>query len=109
MSVDAELLHSGVDDVARLQQCVSLFMEPEVLSEDEAWYCPQCKAHRQATKQLSVWRLPKYLIVQLKRFSYRNFLWCDKVDKMVDFPTRSGLLDKETDHFEATLFGLLRF
>ena len=63
-------------------------MEPEVLSSEEAWYCPQCKEHREATKQMSLWRLPRYLIIQMKRFSYRNFLWCDKVDKMVDFPTK---------------------
>ena len=90
VSVEQQLQqqHDGVGDVTQLQQCVSLFMEPEVLSADEAWYCPQCKTHRQATKQLSVWRLPKYLIIQLKRFSYRNFLWCDKVDKEVNFPTR---------------------
>lgn len=51
-------------------------------------YCPQCKEHREATKQLSTWRLPHTLIIQLKRFSFRNFIWRDKIDKMVEFPTR---------------------
>ena len=51
-------------------------------------YCPECKAHREATKQLSVWRLPECLIIHLKRFSFRNILFKDKITKLVDFPLR---------------------
>lgn len=71
-----------------LDQCLELFTEPEKLSPEEAWYCPVCKEHREATKQLSIWRLPHILIIQMKRFSFRNFIWRDKIDKMVNFPTR---------------------
>ncbi len=74
-----------------LYQCLDLFTEPEVLSPEESWYCPQCKEHREATKQLSIWKLPATFIIQLKRFSFRNFIWRDKIDKMVDFPTRFEL------------------
>ena len=42
-------------------------------------YCPHCKAHREATKQLSVWRLSEILIIHLKRFSFRNLLFKDKI------------------------------
>ena len=51
-------------------------------------YCPKCKAHREATKQLSVWRLPEILIIHLKRFSFRNILFKDKITKLVEFPLR---------------------
>lgn len=71
-----------------LGQCLQLFTEPEVLTPQEAWYCPRCKEHREATKQLSLWRLPIVLIIQLKRFSFKNLIWRDKIDKMVDFPVR---------------------
>ncbi|XP_078342012.1 ubiquitin carboxyl-terminal hydrolase 19-like isoform X3 [Crassostrea virginica] len=71
-----------------IQQCLDLFTEPEILSPEEAWYCPSCKEHREATKQMSIWRLPHTLIIQLKRFSFRNFIWRDKIDKMVEFPVR---------------------
>ncbi|XP_033746045.1 ubiquitin carboxyl-terminal hydrolase 19-like [Pecten maximus] len=71
-----------------ITQCLDLFTEPEVLSPEEAWYCPRCKEHREATKQMSIWRLPHTLIIQLKRFSFRNFIWRDKIDKMVEFPVR---------------------
>lgn len=71
-----------------LHQCLKLFTEPEKLAPEEAWYCPTCKEHREATKEMSVWRLPSTLIIQLKRFSFKNMLWRDKIDKMVDYPVR---------------------
>ena len=51
-------------------------------------YCPQCKQHREASKQLLLWRLPNVLIVQLKRFSFRRFIWRDKINDLVEFPVR---------------------
>lgn len=74
------------EDSISLDQCLTLFTEPEVLSPQEAWYCPGCKEHRQATKELSLWRLPPVLIIQLKRFSFTRSIFRDKIDKMVDFP-----------------------
>ncbi|XP_043220870.1 ubiquitin carboxyl-terminal hydrolase 19-like isoform X2 [Amphibalanus amphitrite] len=72
-----------------LHQCLRLFTEPERLSPGEAWYCPRCKAHREAEKQLSLWRLPLNLIIQLKRFSFKeSFYGRDKIDRMVEFPVR---------------------
>ncbi|XP_077982942.1 ubiquitin carboxyl-terminal hydrolase 19-like [Glandiceps talaboti] len=71
-----------------LHHCLRLFTEPEKLAPEEAWYCPNCKEHREATKTMSVWRLPMTLIIQLKRFSFKNMLWRDKIDKMVDYPIR---------------------
>ncbi|XP_055883990.1 ubiquitin carboxyl-terminal hydrolase 19-like isoform X1 [Biomphalaria glabrata] len=71
-----------------LHQCLELFTEPEVLSPEEAWYCPSCKKHVEATKQMAVWRLPHTLIIQLKRFSFQNFLLRSKIKKHIDFPTR---------------------
>ena len=39
----------------------------ETLDGNNPWFCPQCKQNRCATKTLSVWRYPDYLIVYLKR------------------------------------------
>lgn len=99
-----------------LEQCLNLFTKPEVLAPEEAWYehthlrvpiercsnrivclivciflfryCPKCQQHREASKQLLLWRLPNVLIIQLKRFSFRSFIWRDKINDMVDFPVR---------------------
>jgi len=51
------------------------------------WYviC-RCKKPVEATKQMSLWKLPPVLIVQLKRFSFKYVLYSDKIDKFVDYP-----------------------
>lgn len=92
-----------------LKQCLELFTEPETLSENDAWYCPHCKAHREATKQLSVWRLPEILIIHLKRFSFRNLLFKDKITKLVEFPLRGLDMSPYTlgkDDKEGSLYDL---
>ncbi|CAH1784497.1 unnamed protein product [Owenia fusiformis] len=87
---DASMQTEMLDEnrVISLEQCLELFTEPEVLNPEHAWYCPKCKEHREASKQLSIWKLPHTMVIQLKRFSFRNLLWRDKIDKMVSFPTR---------------------
>jgi len=32
-------------------------------------YCPRCKEHQTATKEISLWTLPEVLVVHLKRFA----------------------------------------
>ena len=56
------------------------------LSLSPCRYCSRCKQHREATKQMSVWRLPRYLIIHLKRFSFHNYVWRSKIDDYVSFP-----------------------
>eukprot|EP00730_Choanoeca_flexa_P005876 TRINITY_DN12039_c0_g1_i1.p1 TRINITY_DN12039_c0_g1~~TRINITY_DN12039_c0_g1_i1.p1 ORF type:complete len:1034 (+),score=263.37 TRINITY_DN12039_c0_g1_i1:1657-4758(+) len=74
-----------MDKQVKLDDCVKQFTKREVLSQDNMWYCPCCKEFRQAEKQLEVWRLPKNLIIHLKRFSY-NANFREKIDTYVDFP-----------------------
>ncbi|KAL8582060.1 hypothetical protein ACOMHN_028041 [Nucella lapillus] len=73
--------------VLQLEDCLRLFTDAEQLSEQDPWYCPQCQRHQQATKKFDLWSLPGYLIIHLKRFSYNRY-WRDKIDALVEFPTR---------------------
>eukprot|EP00096_Caligus_rogercresseyi_P014828 TRINITY_DN7315_c0_g1_i3.p1 TRINITY_DN7315_c0_g1~~TRINITY_DN7315_c0_g1_i3.p1 ORF type:complete len:1142 (+),score=411.60 TRINITY_DN7315_c0_g1_i3:251-3676(+) len=69
----------------KLSDCLELYTTTEKLGEDDAWYCPRCSKHQQATKKFDLWSLPSILVISLKRFSYtRN--WRDKLDTLVDFP-----------------------
>ncbi|KAL2834618.1 hypothetical protein BJY01DRAFT_239124 [Aspergillus pseudoustus] len=69
-----------------LQECLDEFNKEEILSENDAWYCPRCKEHRRASKKFELWKTPDILVMHLKRFSAsRGFR--DKLDVMVDFPT----------------------
>lgn len=86
MSDDDRSMSIYEEDGITLHQCLRLFTEPEVLDPQEAWYCPSCREHRQATKEFSLWRLPVVLVIQLKRFSFTRSIFRDKIDKMVDFP-----------------------
>merc|ERR1712141_96899 len=54
------------------------------LSENDAWYCSNCKGFKEASKQIDLWDCPDLLIIHLKRFNYtRN--WRDRINTLVQF------------------------
>lgn len=68
-----------------LYDCLKLFEQPEVLGDQDLWYCPSCKKHTNATKSLEVWSTPDILTVHLKRFASQRSL-SDKIGDVVEFP-----------------------
>ena len=67
------------------------------MGEDDLWYCPRCKEHRQARKTLQLWRVPDIFAVHLKRFS-SNRSFRDKLDNLVEFPLQDfDLTDRVGD------------
>ena len=68
-----------------LEECLDEFGKEEILSENDAWYCPRCKEHRRASKKFELWKAPDILVMHLKRFS-ANRGFRDKLDVFVDFP-----------------------
>lgn len=68
-----------------LEDCLDEFGKPEILSQDDAWYCPRCKEHRRASKTFEIWKAPDILVIHLKRFSSQARMR-DKLDVLVDFP-----------------------
>jgi ubiquitin carboxyl-terminal hydrolase 4/11/15 len=68
-----------------LEECFEETSKAEILTEDNAWYCPNCKERRLASKQLQLWTVPDILVIHLKRFSSGRGLR-DKIDVLVDFP-----------------------
>eukprot|EP00488_Nonionellina_sp_1-RS-2012_P002636 TRINITY_DN515_c0_g1_i1.p1 TRINITY_DN515_c0_g1~~TRINITY_DN515_c0_g1_i1.p1 ORF type:complete len:223 (-),score=78.88 TRINITY_DN515_c0_g1_i1:5-673(-) len=68
-----------------LSACINAFCEKETLSENDAWYCSQCKDFKCASKKIDLWGSPDLMIIHLKRFSYtRN--WRDRINTLVKFP-----------------------
>jgi ubiquitin carboxyl-terminal hydrolase 4/11 len=61
---DEDMQEEGV----KLQDCLYEFKQLETLDEDNMWYCNKCKEHVQATKTLEIFKVPKVLIITLKRF-----------------------------------------
>ncbi|PKI83803.1 ubiquitinyl hydrolase 1 [Malassezia vespertilionis] len=68
-----------------LDDCLAEFIKPEQLGQDDLWYCPHCKAFREAMKKFDLWKVPDILVVHLKRFSAGRMAR-DKLDTYIDFP-----------------------
>ena len=65
------------------------FKQSETLDEDNKWYCRTCKDHVQATKTLEIYRVPRILIISLKRFKSSRSKYGfggEKIDTLVEFP-----------------------
>lgn len=69
-----------------LAHCNELFLTTEKLGPEDPWYCNRCKEFKQATKKFDLWKLPPVLVVHLKRFSYKNRYWREKLETYVDYP-----------------------
>lgn len=67
-----------------LQDCLRLFSKEEKLTDNNKVFCRHCKAHRDSTKKLEIWKVPPILLVHLKRFSYEG-RWKQKLQTCVDF------------------------
>ncbi|KAJ8249375.1 hypothetical protein GJAV_G00234100 [Gymnothorax javanicus] len=68
-----------------LQDCLKLFSKEEKLTDNNRVFCRHCKALRDCTKKLEIWKVPPILLVHLKRFSYEG-RWKQKLQTSVDFP-----------------------
>lgn len=68
-----------------LDECLDEFSREEILSESNAWYCPQCKEHRRARKRFELWTAPDILIIHLKRFTAGR-RYGGKLEDRINFP-----------------------
>jgi len=73
-----------IKDKLTLEDCMEAFSRTEELDETNPWFCPMCRKNKCATKTLSVWRFPDYLIIYLKRFVFTNS-GALKLEKDVEF------------------------
>jgi len=98
---------AGEDAPVSLDDCIKLFSQQEVLEGDDAWFCPQCKKHQRTLKQMNVWKLPRILVIHLKRFASKKpstgreeflmkygIVFRAKLTTIVNFPLRGLNLSK---------------
>ncbi len=72
----------------------NIFGKSECLGENNLLFCSNCKQNTIINKSIRVFKPPKYLIIQLKRFkkkseNFFNFLETNKNDTFVSFPTKN--------------------
>jgi ubiquitin carboxyl-terminal hydrolase 4/11/15 len=87
-----------------IYDCFSKFREPETLDRHNEWFCPKCKNHVQAEKRMEIYKLPKILIIHLKRFKISGFSR-EKLNVPVTFP----LTNLDLTQFTADNLSLNRF
>jgi len=80
-----------------IYECLDLFTKEEVLDVENAWYCANCKSHKQAKKKMEIYKTPKILILHLKRFktskinsigTYYYTSGSSKITNCVEFPLK---------------------
>lgn len=59
---------TAADSGVKLTDCLKEFKQKEKLDEENMWYCNKCKEHVQAEKTLEIFKLPRIMIISLKRF-----------------------------------------
>ena len=82
-SISVEIPRSGHGDI---RECLRSYCQEERLSGDEVWKCPSCKCEREATKRITLTRLPQVLVIHFKRFSASKTESARKVHTPIDFP-----------------------
>lgn len=82
-----------------LLDCFREFTKIEKLEKDEEWYCPECKKKQPSTKKLTITRLPRNLIIHLKRFD--NMM--NKNNVFVQYPLCLDLTPYWADDFDGRL------
>ncbi|KAL3685759.1 hypothetical protein R1sor_003781 [Riccia sorocarpa] len=74
--------------VLSLKEAMCRFFHPEILDGDNKYQCSVCKKPATARKQLSVFRAPNVLVIQLKRFEN---IYGGKIDRHIAFEERLSL------------------
>ena len=91
-------------DTVKLDACMQVFTEEEILDEKERPYCNNCNNLTKSTKQLSIAKLPKFLVIQLKRFS--GYTVRRKLSTPVEFEERWEICDSSGKTHAYSLYGI---
>jgi len=101
-------LELPIDDTTdTLEDCIKMFTKIELL--DEPITCDKCKKREKSHKRLNIWRLPKILVINLKRTIYTESGGCIKQTKVINIPDTLDLdpyISKSKDNSKYTLYAM---
>ena len=91
-----------------LYDCFDLFVRPELMSGDNAWFNDKTGEKEDAYRQVNFWSLPNILVLTLKRFSPDG---TQKLQTLIDFPLENLDLSKyvvgyQAQQYKYDLFGV---
>ena len=84
-----------------IYECFDLFIKPEVLEGDNAWFNEKTGAKEDIKKLLSFWSFPKILVITFKRFTPDGQR---KINNFIDFPIEGLDLSKYVCGYNASSF-----
>jgi ubiquitin C-terminal hydrolase len=71
----------------KLKNCFDIMCQEETLDKHNKLKCEFCGLKNEASKIVKIWRTPKILIIQLKRFMVNNYgIISQKLSSSIDYP-----------------------
>ena len=83
-------LSISLENHSNLFDCMNSFFSNEELSDN--YFCEKCKCKSQAIKLFKITKLPKILVIHLKRF--KSFPKKRKIHKKITFPIKNFVLNE---------------
>lgn len=83
-----------------LNDCFKTAFREEELDFDGKWVCEYCNKKSNPIRKIMLWSLPKYIIIQLKRFN----MTFNKVNKYIHFPIQNLSLSDFTQELKSKQF-----
>ena len=98
------------DGNLNLEKLLDYFCTRELLDKGNEWRCGNCNKQVEATKNFSIFYVPRLLIICLNRFSKRGYGY-GKNDEFIDFPLENLDMGKyicgpDKDHSKYDLFAV---
>jgi ubiquitin carboxyl-terminal hydrolase 8 len=105
--LDLPIIH-GNRKATNIYGCFDLFIQPEILDNENAWSNENTGKKEDVEKRVFFWNFPKILIITLKRFSPDGM---HKLNDLLDFPLKDLDLTKyakgyNKKSFKYDLFGV---
>jgi ubiquitin C-terminal hydrolase len=71
--------------VVTLEECLTAFASEEYM-DAMGYKCSKCKAEDTCTKQMTIYRFPKVMVIHMKRFDNVGFSRREKLNTRIEIP-----------------------
>jgi ubiquitin carboxyl-terminal hydrolase 8 len=83
------------DKCNNIYDCFDLLTSNEILDKNNMVYCQFCFVKNRAYRTNKIWKTPKILIINFKRFKYNDFgMITGKNNRFIDYPIKKLNLEK---------------
>ena len=89
--------HQNIEKIS-INKCFEEFTKVQTLDENNLYKCPKCKENIAARNKIELYKIPKILLIQLKRFENGQ-----KIKTFIDFPIKnldiSSFISNSSQHY----------